>query len=812
METIEKTNVIIPEFSFFKAPITNTKPTKTVNLLEIYDVIKSINYRERTEKLRAISDVKQAQQYKAANFDYCTFSGIFTSRKDKALVKHSGFLCVDFDHLNNAETLFIHLLNDTHFNTQLLFRSPSGNGLKWIISIDIANAPHGDYFAAVANYILQTYGIEIDKSGRDISRACFLPYDPQAFIKPNLFEKEMSKKEFIPNDWTNSNISTRKSNTPIAGTNSLVYNNLKNDIEIVTTRIEAAGIDIAPNYVKWRDLGFALADALGENGRTYYHRLSCFYPSYLESETNEQFDKCLNTHRDGITISTLYYLEKEAIKHRDIEQFAIQSEIKNNSDVLDILLSDVQSINFQEIVYPEIAKLKQRLNSNKTDNEEKQKIISDINRYKVTDRQKYVVIIEELLRLANERQWGICKNASLVYLFNGSFWSELDNEILQKFLMDCAERMIPKYNARQYKTHEHLFKQFLVTGFKVMPESSNKILINLKNGTFEIDEHGKGTLRPMDKADFLKYQLPFEYNPNAECPIFQKYLDVSLPDKSSQYVLSEYIGYVFARHLKLEKVLFLYGGGANGKSVFFEIVSALLGTQNVSTISIDSICEQNGYFRAMIANKLVNYSSEIGKHFESDKFKQLCSGEPMEVRLPYGKPFQIRNYARLIFNANQLPKDTEQTHAYFRRFLIIPFTVTIPPEQQDIELPNKIINNELSGVFNWVLSGLDRIIKQKGFSKCEASEKILEQYRNESDSVEMFLEENEYVKSKFQNKLLKDLYFQYQNYCNDAGNRACSQITFSKRLKDKGFEMRKISKGQIVYIESNNENDMEFLE
>jgi len=79
----------------------------------------------------------------------------------------------------------------------------------------------------------------------------------------------------------------------------------------------------------------------------------------------------------------------------------------------------------------------------------------------------------------------------------------------------------------------------------------------------------------------------------------------------------------------------------------------------------------------MIANKLINYSSEIGKRFEVDKFKQLCSGEPVEARLPYGDPFQIRNYARLVFNANQLPKDIEQTNAYFRRFLIIPFVKEI---------------------------------------------------------------------------------------------------------------------------------------
>ena len=76
-------------------------------------------------------------------------------------------------------------LADDYFDTQLLFVSPSGDGLKWIIPIDTSQTPHSEYFTAVAKYVLQTYCIEVDKSGRDISRACFLAYDPNAFIHPN---------------------------------------------------------------------------------------------------------------------------------------------------------------------------------------------------------------------------------------------------------------------------------------------------------------------------------------------------------------------------------------------------------------------------------------------------------------------------------------------------------------------------------------------------------------------------------------------------------------------------------------------------
>ncbi|VBB45773.1 VirE protein [uncultured Paludibacter sp.] len=175
-------------FSFFKAPVQNIIPHKSISLLDAYNYIVGEYAKQRTEKLRSIKEPKQARQFKANNFDYCTFSGVFTSRNDKKIVQHSGLMAVDFDHLPNLEEVRQSLLVDEYFDTQLLFVSPSGDGLKWIISIDTKQTTHSNYFAAVANYILQTYGIEVDKSGRDISRACFLPHDPNAFINPLILE------------------------------------------------------------------------------------------------------------------------------------------------------------------------------------------------------------------------------------------------------------------------------------------------------------------------------------------------------------------------------------------------------------------------------------------------------------------------------------------------------------------------------------------------------------------------------------------------------------------------------------------------
>jgi len=173
-----------PKFSYFKRPVSNIFPDKTVSLVNVYSWIRSGKFRKITKKLRSLQKKKETRNFKAVSFDYVTFSGTFTKRTDKELQEHSGLLTIDFDHITDLAALKQHLLEDEYFETELLFVSPSGDGLKWIIPIDISEFSHQEYFRAVSAYIQQTYQIEIDQSGKDISRACFLPYDPVAHINP----------------------------------------------------------------------------------------------------------------------------------------------------------------------------------------------------------------------------------------------------------------------------------------------------------------------------------------------------------------------------------------------------------------------------------------------------------------------------------------------------------------------------------------------------------------------------------------------------------------------------------------------------
>ena len=174
-----------PQFSYFNEPVKNVVPYKTINLADVYRALTSNYLKERTQQLRLISGKAENRNFKASNFPYVTFSGTFSKRNEKALIKHSGLIALDFDHVENVETLKQQLLTDKSLNTELLFISPNVNGIKWIVSIELSEKlTHGRMFQALFNYIKDTYSIEIDKACKDVSRATFLCHDSEAYIRP----------------------------------------------------------------------------------------------------------------------------------------------------------------------------------------------------------------------------------------------------------------------------------------------------------------------------------------------------------------------------------------------------------------------------------------------------------------------------------------------------------------------------------------------------------------------------------------------------------------------------------------------------
>lgn len=452
------------------------------------------------------------------------------------------------------------------------------------------------------------------------------------------------------------------------------------------------------------------------------------------------------------------------------------------------ILSILKEIDFLLVCHP---KKVQYLRDKYAD--DKQGYFLEVKELLPSNKRKYEIIIGELLNTAEQRLCDFGQVNGNPYMFNSKYWEFIPKESFQTFLTSVAEKCgMKSYDIRQPNEVKKIISQFMVSASIPAPQTNpNKVLINLQNGTYEISEDQR-TFREANSEDLLMYALPFEYNKDAEAPMFSEFLNQVLPDTTQQQVLMEYLGYIFVKGLKLEKCLLIIGDGANGKSVLFDIVSALLGEKNICSYTLSNLCDDKGYYRAQLSNKLLNYSSELGgKNCPPDMVKKLISTEPVDARNIYGAPFELKDYCKFIFNTNTLPKEVEHTGAYFRRFMIIRFGQTIPEDKQDKNLAKKIIASELSGIFNLVLEGLERIVKKKAFTYSKEMEEEINTFRRESNSIAQFLDDEAYVPSPNLYTNLKPLYEEYKTYCINSGYHHVSKIELVRRLKVEGIQTKK---------------------
>lgn len=480
------------------------------------------------------------------------------------------------------------------------------------------------------------------------------------------------------------------------------------------------------------------------------------------------------------------------------------AEVLAHLEVLKGLRKYFSPIDFLAKTFEDYEKLLIEYESKDLSKEEKEDLRGKMGRYKLLEKHYYIATIQEINDLAIENNWAIVEHNECIYLYNGSFWGRIEDQNFKLFLGQVAAKLgVPKIINNHYAFRDHLMKQFKAIQIFATPEIDNdKIHINLKDCILQI-ENGVVSKIPKNKELFITYELPYNYMPEATCVKFLIFLNQVVPDISTQNLLAEYIGYLFIRNgsksIKAEKILILFGSGANGKSVFGEIIKALLGVFNVSAYSLQQLTADKGYHRAEIENKLLNLGTEIGSKLDADTLKKLASGESIEAERKYKNPYIMNNYAKMIFNCNQLPKDVEHTDAYFRRFLIVPFSVTIPEEKQDKELINKIVSTELPGILNWALSGLNRLLIQGKFTISKESQETLKRYKIETDPVLMFLEELNIIKSNDSYYTLQALFDAYNEFSSESRFKSITKQTFKARLIANGFLITRLNPGLVVY-------------
>lgn len=400
------------------------------------------------------------------------------------------------------------------------------------------------------------------------------------------------------------------------------------------------------------------------------------------------------------------------------------------------------------------------------------------------------VIINEVKEAAEGRLW--CReyverlrSEQHMTVYTGSHWEPVEQQLWKDFVGQCARRcgiseamlMNPSFMRKLYEA-----LAFNLAKYRQQLIPKDEVWLNVKNGRLVVRADGSKTLCKHNKNDLFTYTLPYSYDEHAECEQWLTFLHRVLPEPEAQRVLQEFIGYCMTPRHTLEKMLLLYGEGQNGKSVTLELTEALLGAVNVSYLSLSDLTNDE-VKRAGIEGKMLNISHESGKDINANVLKQLTSGEKVLIKYLYRDPYETRNYGKFMAAFNQLPR-AENTFGFFRRLIILPFSVTITEEEKDDQLTDKL-KGELPGILNWVLAALPELMQRRKFTKSTCCEKALEQYRLQSDNVRLFL--SEMCELSELATPASELHTAYRNYCYGSSLKPLGKNKFIARLESIGF-------------------------
>ena len=263
--------------------------------IELHDFLRGVKngqWQDQVLYIRTIKD-KKARSAEKQKCPLVTVSGSFTERKDAAIRKHSGFIAIDIDNIENAETVKDIIKSDPY--VYAAFVSISGNGLCLLIRID--GTRHADAFEGIATYLYDSYQLIVDQSGKNVSRARFISYDPDLYIN----EKAQQFKKYPKKEKAQK-------------VSRVVF--VSSDFDAMIKQMYDRGVNICENYSDWVSTAYALISQFGGNGREYFHTLSSMSSKYNSADTDRQFDSCLrNSQSDKAkkaTIASIYFHAKQA--------------------------------------------------------------------------------------------------------------------------------------------------------------------------------------------------------------------------------------------------------------------------------------------------------------------------------------------------------------------------------------------------------------------------------------------------------------------------------------------------------------------
>lgn len=282
----------------------------------------------------------------------------------------------------------------------------------------------------------------------------------------------------------------------------------------------------------------------------------------------------------------------------------------------------------------------------------------------------------------------------------------------------------------------------------------------------------------VDHSDhwFSPFSLPYDFDEEAECPVWESFLDHNLEaDPERIAILQEWAGYCLASDTKFGKFLMLEGEGVNGKSVYFAVLEALLGSVNVSHVALEKF--HRPFDLTSTLGKRLNIAADCAEvdRVAEGTLKPFVTGEAMHFDRKGIPGIECRPTARLVVGTNNRPRFSDRSNGIWRRLILIPFRVEIDKKKRVLGMDDPHWwqqKGELPGIFNWAIDGLARLMTAQKFSESQVSIAAMASYRNDSNPARAFLGDHyQTTEDPTRYVLSSSIYQNYLDWCKENGHQ-----------------------------------------
>ncbi len=320
---------------------------------------------------------------------------------------------------------------------------------------------------------------------------------------------------------------------------------------------------------------------------------------------------------------------------------------------------------------------------------------------------------------------------------------------------------------------------------------ANPWLLNCANGTLNLKS---GQIFPHDRAQMHTKMVPVSVNPQAACPVWDRFLARVVPQENIRAFLQRAVGYSLTGDTSEQVLFFLHGSGANGKSTFLSTLMKMMNgyakgiPQDVLIRKNNENSNTNDIARLKGARLVTSSEIDEGKQIAEAKVKAMLSGESLTARFLHQEFFDFRPEFKIWFSANHKPQVRSGGEGFWRRVMLVPFTVFIPKEERDGELEFKL-EAEFPGILNWALAGC-AAWQESGLNAPEEVIAATQEYREDEDILAPFLDSKCVFDPRFE-IARRELYQAYYRFAEASFERPMSPKIFAARLMERGVGTRK---------------------